>query len=173
MSQADRTRHGWHARQNSSSAGLPDWLCRGESPWKAAPSTAAASAPAAEDPGLSRVRDDTPTFQSVILAGVTDVKNLTSKIREEDQQRVYSPWNIAADFDIDMSLSEAGIRGMLEEYEADHRTGMDTAEMARLLREYTNGDPVYARRVKVCISTRHRAIITCNSKPAGQKGSIS
>ena len=48
------------------------------------------------------------------------------KIRNKEQHKVNSPWNITADFDIDMSLSESGIRGMLEEYEADHRTGMDT-----------------------------------------------
>lgn len=96
---------------------------------------------------ISRDTDNIPTFQSVILAGVTDVKHLKSKIRDEDQHKVNSPWNIAADFDIDMSLSEAGIRGMLEEYEADHRTGMDTAEMARLLREYTNGYPFLVSRI--------------------------
>ena len=28
-----------------------------------------------------------------------------------------------------MSLSEDGIRGMLDEYEADHHTGMDTGYM--------------------------------------------
>ena len=54
------------------------------------------------------------TFKSVILAGITDVKHLKSKIREEDKHKVNSPWNIAADFDIDMSLSIDGIRGMLD-----------------------------------------------------------
>lgn len=87
------------------------------------------------------------TFQSVILAGVTDVKHLRGKIRPEDQHKVNSPWNIAADFDIDMSLSEAGIRGMLDEYEADHRTGMDTAAMARQIREYTSGYPFLVSRI--------------------------
>ena len=36
-----------------------------------------------------------PAFQSVILAGVTDIKHLKSKIRDEDQTKVNSPWNIA------------------------------------------------------------------------------
>ena len=67
------------------------------------------------------------TFQSVILAGVTDVKHLKSKIRSEDGHKVNNSWNIATDFDIDMSLSEGGIQGMLDDYEADHHTGMDTA----------------------------------------------
>ncbi len=87
------------------------------------------------------------TFQSVILAGVTDVKHLKSKIREEDQHKVNSPWNIAADFDIDMSLSEDGIKGMLDEYEADHNTGMDTDAIAHLIRDYTNGYPYLVSRI--------------------------
>lgn len=53
---------------------------------------------------------DYRTFQSVILAGVNDVKYLKSKIRDEEQHKVNSPWNIATDFDIDMSLSKEGIK---------------------------------------------------------------
>jgi len=87
------------------------------------------------------------TFQSVILAGVTDVKHLKNKIRPGDQHKVNSPWNIASDFDIDMSLSESGIQGMLEEYEADHHTGMNAAEMAHQIREYTNGYPFLVSRL--------------------------
>ena len=87
------------------------------------------------------------TFQSVILASVTDVKHLKSKIRPEDQHKVNSPWNIAADFDIDMSLSETGIKGMLDEYEADHHTGMDSTEIAKKIREYTNGYPYLVSRI--------------------------
>ena len=96
---------------------------------------------------ISRETKGTKTFQSVILAGVTDVKHLKGKIRDEDQHKVNSPWNIAADFDIDMSLSEAGIRGMLDEYEADHRVGMNTAEIAKQIREYTHGYPYLVSRI--------------------------
>lgn len=32
--------------------------------------------------------------------------------------------NAAAEFDLDMSLSEEGIAGMLEEYERDYHTGI-------------------------------------------------
>ena len=87
------------------------------------------------------------TFQSVILAGVTDVKHLKAKIRPEDAHKVNSPWNIAADFDIDMSLSETGIKGMLDDYETDHHTGMDTAAIAKQIREYTNGYPYLVSRI--------------------------
>ena len=95
-------------------------------------------------------REDDPdekTFQSVILAGVTDVKHLKSKLHPGDDNKENSPWNIAADFTIDMSLSEAGIKGMLDEYEADHHTGMDTGAIAKSIREYTNGYPFLVSRI--------------------------
>ena len=38
-------------------------------------------------------RDEAATFQSVILAGVYDVKNLKRKFVPEDEYRVNSPWN--------------------------------------------------------------------------------
>ena len=86
-------------------------------------------------------------FQSVILAGVTDVKHLKSIIRSEEDSKENSPWNIAADFTIDMSLSKDGIKGMLAEYEADHHTGMDTEAIAKSIREYTNGYPFLVSRI--------------------------
>ena len=86
-------------------------------------------------------------FQSVILAGVTDVKHLKSKIRKEEDSKLNSPWNIAADFTVDMSLSEDGIQGMLDEYEADHSVGMDTASIAKKIRDYTNGYPYLVSRI--------------------------
>ena len=96
---------------------------------------------------IARDTDDLPTFRSVILAGVTDVRYLKLKLRPEETHRQNSPWNIAADFDIDMSLSEDGINGMLQDYEADHHTGMDTGEMAKLLRDYTGGYPFLVSRL--------------------------
>lgn len=96
---------------------------------------------------ICREADDIPAFQSVILAGVTDVKHLKSKIRPEEAGKENSPWNIAADFDIDMSLSKDGIKRMLDEYEADHNTGMDTAYMAKLIWEETSGYPFLVSRI--------------------------
>lgn len=96
---------------------------------------------------IARDTDDISTFQSVILAGVTDVKHLKSIIRDEDEHKVNSPWNIAADFNIDMSLSETGIIGMLDEYEMDYHTGMDTATIAKQIRAYTNGYPYLVSRI--------------------------
>lgn len=51
-------------------------------------------------------RDIVPTFKSVILAGVYGIKNLKIKIRPEEEHKRNSTWNIAARFDVDMSLSE-------------------------------------------------------------------
>ena len=92
-----------------------------------------------------------PTFHSVVLAGVTDIKNLKRKIRKDEDSKQNSPWNIAADFDIDMSLPESGIKGMLDEYEADHHTGMDTAAIARKIRSDTNGYPYLVSRICQCL----------------------
>lgn len=86
-------------------------------------------------------RTDKPTFQSVILAGVYNVKNLRLKIRLDEEHQYNSPWNIAADFKINMSFSAVQISGMLMEYEADHRTGMNTTEIAKEIYQYTSGYP--------------------------------
>ncbi|RHN09736.1 9-O-acetyl-N-acetylneuraminate esterase [Roseburia intestinalis] len=92
-------------------------------------------------------RDIYPTFRSVILAGVYDVKNLRGKIRPEDEHKYNSPWNIAADFDISMSFSKNEIAGMLTEYEADYKTGMNVDEMAGLLFDDTSGYPFLVSRL--------------------------
>ena len=92
-------------------------------------------------------RDESPTFQSVILAGVYDVKNIKRKIRPEDDHKMNSPWNIAVDFTIDMSFSAKEIAGMLQEYENDYHTGMNIEEMAELLSDYTSGYPYLVSRL--------------------------
>lgn len=88
-----------------------------------------------------------PTFQSIILAGVYDIRNLKLKMRPEGERQYNSPWNIAVPFTEDMSLSEKGIAGMLADYESDHRTGMDVAAVAKLLRDYTSGYPFLVSRL--------------------------
>jgi hypothetical protein len=90
---------------------------------------------------LERSDNGTPTFQSVLLAGVHDVKNLKKKIRPDSEYAYNSPWNIAAKFDVDMSFSATEIAAMLEEYEADHHTGMDIPVVAERLRHYSGGYP--------------------------------
>ncbi|MDE6406705.1 MAG: AAA-like domain-containing protein, partial [Lachnospiraceae bacterium] len=87
-------------------------------------------------------RDKTPTFHSVILAGVYSIKNLKLKLRPESEHQYNSPWNIAADFDIDMNFSAQQIAGMLLEYEVDYHTGMDIQAVADEIYAYTSGYPV-------------------------------
>ena len=86
-------------------------------------------------------RFDMPTFRSVILAGVYDIKNLKSKIRPDSEHRYNSPWNIAAVFKVDMSFSVSDIAGMLMEYESEHHTGMKVDKIAEEIFEYTDGYP--------------------------------
>ncbi len=92
-------------------------------------------------------RDEIPTFQSVILAGVYDVRNLKRKIRQDEEHKTNSPWNIAADFRVDMSFSVRDIAGMLDSYEADWHTGMDIHEMSQMIHDYTAGYPYLVSRL--------------------------
>ncbi|MDR1971313.1 MAG: AAA-like domain-containing protein [Treponema sp.] len=101
------------------------------------------------DKYLARDRGKDFTFQSVILAGVYDIKNLKLKLINEG---VYtptaaegvvrnSPWNIAANFKVDMSFNPAEIAAMLIEYENDHHSGMDIPAISSLIYDYTDGYP--------------------------------
>ncbi|MBM6752173.1 AAA-like domain-containing protein [Mediterraneibacter glycyrrhizinilyticus] len=124
-------------------------------------------------------RDVTPTFQSVILAGVYDIKNIKRKIRSDEDHKNNSPWNmregneenesllsfddcprdhkelapydIAAKFRVDMSFSQKDITGMLKEYEKDYHTDMDIATIARLIYDYTSGYPYLVSWLCKCI----------------------
>ena len=91
--------------------------------------------------------DITPTFQSVILAGVHDVRNIKRKIRPDDEHKVNSPWNIAADYLVDMNFKADEIAGMLMQYEEEHHTEMDIQGIASLLYDYTLGYPVLVSRL--------------------------
>ena len=108
------------------------------------------------------------TFQSVILAGVTDVKNLKRKLRPQDARKFNSPLpehaietssgrfycrNIAADFNIRMSFSPADISGMLAEYESDHHTGMDVNALSQVIFDYSGGYPFLVSRICQLLDT--------------------
>ena len=92
-------------------------------------------------------REQLPTFLSVILAGVYDIKNLKLKVRPDSEHQYNSPWNIATAFTEDMSLHTDGIEKMLQEYDADHHAGMDTHSMAQMITDYTAGYPFFVSRV--------------------------
>jgi len=100
------------------------------------------------------------TFQSAILAGVYDVRNLKQKMilsgkytPSEGESAMNSPWNIAVDFKIDMSFSAEEIETMLADYENDHHTGMDISEIAQEIRFYTSGYPYLVSRICWLIET--------------------
>ena len=97
--------------------------------------------------GYYNNRNRYATFQSVILAGVCDIKNLKRKLRPEEEHTDNSPWNIAADFDIEMSFSPEQITQMLKEYESDYRTGMNGEAVAQEIYDYTAGYPYLVSRI--------------------------
>ena len=108
---------------------------------------------------LERHNDYSNTFTSVILAGVHDVKNIKLKLANEgihqehgDGGRIYnSPWNFAAQFNVNMSFSPEEIATMLAAYEADHKTGMSIGSMAKEIFDFTSGYPFLVSRVCKCI----------------------
>ena len=76
---------------------------------------------------LDREAELCTTFKSVILAGVYDIKNLKLKFKDDTEIRYNSPWNIAVDFDINMSFDGNEISTMLEAYNIDKNLDMDIA----------------------------------------------
>ena len=86
-------------------------------------------------------RSETPTFHSVVLVGVHDVKSLKLKLRPDAEKKYNSPWNIAADFKVDMNLLPPEIRPMLEEYARDRDVTVDAQAVAERLFYYTSGYP--------------------------------
>ena len=87
------------------------------------------------------VRDKVRTFHAVVLAGVHDVKSLKLKLRADEDQKYNSPWNIAADFKVDMNLQASEIKPMLDAYSADKGVKMNTKKIAEHLFYYTSGYP--------------------------------
>ena len=94
------------------------------------------------------------TFQSVILAGVYDVKSLKLKLHPQEETKYNSPWNIAADFQINMSFDPKDIAEMLDEYEREHHTGMNRGRLAQLIYDYTSGYPYLVSRICQLVDER-------------------
>ncbi len=92
-------------------------------------------------------RKESPTFKSVILAGVYDIKNLKLKVRPDSDHQYNSPWNIAVPFKADMSLHKDGIAQMIQDYEDDHNTGMNVSEMAQMVWDYSSGYPYFVSKL--------------------------
>lgn len=95
-----------------------------------------------------------PVFHSVILASVYDIKNMKLKFHPKKQHQFNSPWNIAADFTVEMDFKAEDIAGMLREYENDHFTGMDIIQISRLIYEYTSGYPYLVSEISQLVDER-------------------
>ncbi len=92
-------------------------------------------------------RDRIPTFYSVVLTGVHDVKTLKLKIRPDTEQKLNSPWNIATSFNVDMNLNPHEIKPMLEDYVRETGVSMDTDLISYGLFRYTSGYPFLVSRL--------------------------
>ena len=107
------------------------------------------------DKFLSRKAGADFTFHSVILAGVYDIRNIKLKMIEEGvytpnvtENKIFnSPWNIAVNFEVDMSFKPDEIATMLVEYEKDHNSGMDITAISNEIYDYTSGYPFLVSRI--------------------------
>ena len=81
------------------------------------------------------------TFHSVILAGVHDVKTLKLKLRPDEEKKYNSPWNIAADFEIDMNFDAEEITSMLIDYSNVTGHKMDIPAVSEKIHFWTSGYP--------------------------------
>jgi len=87
------------------------------------------------------------TFWSVVLTGVYDVKNLKLKIRPEEEHQFNSPWNVAANYKLDMTFNPQEISTMLADYENDYHIGFDIKVISEEIYKYTSGYPVLVSRI--------------------------
>jgi PD-(D/E)XK nuclease superfamily len=92
-------------------------------------------------------RSEIPTFHSVVLAGVHDVKSLKMKIRPDSEPKYNSPWNIATDYKVDLNLYPHEIEPMLVDYGQEQGVSMNVQEMSYGLFYYTSGYPFLVSRL--------------------------
>jgi hypothetical protein len=90
---------------------------------------------------LNRKKPGQLTFHSVILAGLHDVKSLKVKIRPESEAKLNSPWNIAANFKVELGFSPDEIVPMLEDYSKEQNVKLDPLSFAGKIFYYTSGYP--------------------------------
>lgn len=96
---------------------------------------------------LSREVEEDYTFKSVILAGLYDVKSLKLKFRKDQESKYNSPWNIAVDFEVDMSFSPVEISTMLKEFSVDNNVEINVEEISKELYFFTGGYPYLVSRL--------------------------
>ena len=82
-----------------------------------------------------------PTFHSVVLAGVHDIKSLKLRVRDDQAAQYNSPWNIATDFEVEMSFQPHEIAPMLADYSQAEGVEIDIPAFADKLYYFTSGYP--------------------------------
>jgi hypothetical protein len=87
------------------------------------------------------------TFKSVILGGVHDVKNLKIKLDYNEERKYNSPWNIAADFNVDLSFVPNEISTMLYEYLKDNKISIDVKKISNQIYKYSKGYPFLVSKI--------------------------
>lgn len=87
------------------------------------------------------------TFHSVILPGVHDIKNLKLKLRGDDEKKYNSPWNIAINFEVDMSFNPLEIETMLKDFSHNENIPMETKLIADKIYYYTSGYPFLVSKI--------------------------
>ena len=119
---------------------------------------------------LDRFSAQNATFHSVVLAGVHDVKSLKSKIRpgEDNAGQYNSPWNIAADFKVTMSLQPEEIVPMLKDFAQEQGVRLDAPHLAERLYYYTSGYPFLVS--KLCKIMAEDLLPAREEKALGQAG---
>lgn len=93
------------------------------------------------------IRGNAPTFYSVVLVGVHDIKNLKFKLRNPEEAQYNSPWNIAVDFKVDLSFNPKEIAPMLEQYTEAEGVQMDIPAIAERLHYHTSGYPFLISKI--------------------------
>ena len=107
------------------------------------------------------------SFKSVILVSVYDVKNLKLKLRPDSVHQYNSPWNIAADFTVDMELNRKEIRSMLSDYSQEHADVLiDIDRIADQIYEYSSGYPYLVSAI--CKITDEEILPAQNDKWNGE-----
>lgn len=76
-----------------------------------------------------------------------DIKNLKLKIRQDDEKKYNSPWNIAVNFNVDMSFNSDEISTMLKEYSEDKNVTISIKEISEIIYFYTSGYPFLVSRL--------------------------
>ncbi|WP_234117507.1 AAA family ATPase [Clostridium hydrogenum] len=96
---------------------------------------------------LLRETDEDHTFKSVILAGVHDIKTLKLKLRTGEDKKYNSPWNIAVNFNVDLSFNPEEIATMLVDYDNFNNLSMDIKKLSEKIYYFTSGYPFLVSRI--------------------------